>query len=574
VADSTPSDYHLTYLRERWERDRSSRVFLQLAEESRRRGLLADALEVLQAGLAHHPGYLAAQVSLGRCWIEAGKPEAAAEVLTGVLAQDPTQAVASRLLIDVWLRLGEVDRTRAAIERCELLGVPPQELQGYRDRLAALSARQAAAPRGAASRAEIAEPAVEPEVEPADEPADEPEVEPAVEEAASAAEVGWDERPALADAAQAPSSLSPAAPARPDESSPAPPSGQVFALPPLASAPLMLPSRPGLRRRLRVAGGDPFQLPVPVPVAPAAGAVFALGLAAVAAPAAPPSASPETFASPPAWEEAAVPAPPAAPAPAFAPVEEEPLAPAAAAALLPEPAPDPLPTGEAPSPAEPGPVVEEPLAQAPPEELPWWRAAGTAPAPTVAPSIPAPPPAATAKPASEPVSGPAEALDPAALEEAPAPPPVTVPSAAAAREESAEPAPAAAASAPAPLPTGALEVQPSGALPAPELRPSDPGTATLGELYLRQGHLGEAGRIFHQVLERDPDNEAALRGLESIARQRTAQLGSGGSTSGGQPEVKGLTSRKIVLLQKYLHQLRAAAARQPESGSHVPGAAE
>ena len=130
MPDSTPSDYHLTYLRERWERDRSSRVFLQLAEEYRRRGLLADALEVLQAGLAHHPGYLAAQVSLGRCWIEAGKPEAAAEVLTGVLAQDPTQAVASRLLIDVWLRLGEVDRTRAAIERCELLGVPPQELQG------------------------------------------------------------------------------------------------------------------------------------------------------------------------------------------------------------------------------------------------------------------------------------------------------------------------------------------------------------------------------------------------------------------------------------------------------------
>ena len=32
MADPTPADYHLTYLRERWERDRSSRVFLQLAE--------------------------------------------------------------------------------------------------------------------------------------------------------------------------------------------------------------------------------------------------------------------------------------------------------------------------------------------------------------------------------------------------------------------------------------------------------------------------------------------------------------------------------------------------------------
>ena len=123
-------------------------------------------------------------------------------------------------------------------------------------------------------------------------------------------------------------------------------------------------------------------------------------------------------------------------------------------------------------------------------------------------------------------------------------------------------------------------MQLSGALPAPELRPSDPGTATLGELYLRQGHLGEAGKIFHQVLERDPDNEAALRGLESIARRRTAALGASGPRTGAEPEVKGLTSRKILLLQKYLRQLRAAGARQPnsgsqtESGSHVPGAAE
>ena len=66
MVDPTPSDYNLTYLRERWERDRSSRIFLQLAEEYRRRGLHAEALEVLQTGLAAHPGYLAAQVALGR----------------------------------------------------------------------------------------------------------------------------------------------------------------------------------------------------------------------------------------------------------------------------------------------------------------------------------------------------------------------------------------------------------------------------------------------------------------------------------------------------------------------------
>ena len=313
---------------------------------------------------------------------------------------------------------------------------------------------------------------------------------------------------------------------QPEAPSPAPTGGQVFSLPPLAAPPLVLPTRPALHRRLRVAGGDPFQLPLAVPVAPAAGAVFALGLAAVAAPAAPLRPTLEPLAAPAALAPAkpVQAAPPAAESPAaFAPVEEAPLAPP------------------------------------PPLDVPWWRPAGAATAPALTPAGPASP-----APAPPPAEAPAEApSEPPAA--AAAPPP-----AAAAGATPAVPAP----------PADGVEVQPSGALPAPELRPSDPGTATLGELYLRQGHLGEARKIFHQVLERDPNSEAALRGLESIARRRTAALGSSEPTTGAEPEVKGLTSRKILLLQKYLHQLRAAAARQPssgsemESGSHVPGAAE
>jgi hypothetical protein len=118
------------------------------------------------------------------------------------------------------------------------------------------------------------------------------------------------------------------------------------------------------------------------------------------------------------------------------------------------------------------------------------------------------------------------------------------------------------------------EVQPEGALPAPELRPSDPGTATLGELYLRQGHLREAGEIFHQVLERDPENETALRGLESIARRRTAELQAADLLPEEQPQVRGLTSRKILVLQRYLRRIRAAASGGGDPGDHVPRAAE
>ena len=495
MADSTPSDYHLTYLRERWERDRSSRVFLQLAEEYRRRGQLADALEVLQAGLAHHPGYLAAQVSLGRCWIEAGKPAAAAEVLTGVLAQDPTQAVASRLLIDVWLRLGEVDRTRSAIERCELLGVPPLELQGYRERLAALTAQQGAGTPVAAARDEVGE----------------PESGPADADAALPAEVGWGDRPALVD--EEPSAFPAAPPVVPQADAPpglAEPraAGRTGLLAPAArrrspGAPLAArpsPAAAGRRRR-------------PVPAA-GSGAGGAGGRSRLRA-----RSGGGGGAGRPAPGEARRPGRSAGVGGGHSRARSRRARAGGRGA--------PRSTGGGPLVARAG------------------RRSGTVDSPSAPPLAPSAPP----RPAPAPV--------PAAPEVA-APPPA----------EAAPPSPAVAASAAPAVAAGGVEVQPSGALPAPELRPSDPGTATLGELYLRQGHLGEAGRIFHQVLERDPDNEVALRGLESIDRRRGAALGASEPATGAEPEVKGLTSRKILLLQKYLHQLEGR--RGPPTGDGEP----
>ncbi|MDA8016977.1 MAG: tetratricopeptide repeat protein [Thermoanaerobaculia bacterium] len=47
-------------------------------------------------------------------------------------------------------------------------------------------------------------------------------------------------------------------------------------------------------------------------------------------------------------------------------------------------------------------------------------------------------------------------------------------------------------------------------------------TATLGLLYLKQGHLDEAEAIFQRVLAQEEDNEAALAGLEQLEIQRLA----------------------------------------------------
>ncbi len=75
-------------------------------------------------------------------------------------------------------------------------------------------------------------------------------------------------------------------------------------------------------------------------------------------------------------------------------------------------------------------------------------------------------------------------------------------------EPAAEPVPAALAP----------EAVPVVLAPEPEPEPAaEPiATATLGEIYLRQGHRDEAERIFREVLRREPDNAAAREGLAQL----------------------------------------------------------
>jgi hypothetical protein len=109
---------------------------------------------------------------------------------------------------------------------------------------------------------------------------------------------------------------------------------------------------------------------------------------------------------------------------------------------------------------------------------------------------------------------------------------------------------------PAPVPSPA---------PAVERTPEPVATATLGELYLRQGHPHEAERIFREVVEREPANAAARAGLEHARQQASeprpldaADLLAGfdpGRASGGP------NARKIFLLNSYLERLRRGRRR-------------
>jgi tetratricopeptide (TPR) repeat protein len=94
-------------LERRLDLDPGSRLFVSLAEEYRKLGRHRDALSALQKGLLAHPGYVAAQVALGRVYVEARQTTDAIATFTKVLVADPGNLVAAKSLADIYLARGD-----------------------------------------------------------------------------------------------------------------------------------------------------------------------------------------------------------------------------------------------------------------------------------------------------------------------------------------------------------------------------------------------------------------------------------------------------------------------------------
>jgi tetratricopeptide (TPR) repeat protein len=122
-----------------------------------------------------------------------------------------------------------------------------------------------------------------------------------------------------------------------------------------------------------------------------------------------------------------------------------------------------------------------------------------------------------------------------------------------------------------PLPTPVAELMPAAAVePTPPM-----ATATLGELYRRQGHLDEAERIFREVMAREPGNDAARQALAQLAGHRQEQpagrrgdrpLDAAQLLAGLDQRQASAVTRKAYLLKSYLTRLRQARRPRP----HVP----
>jgi predicted Zn-dependent protease len=104
-----PENPRIEALRRRVEKDPASIAFAQLAEEYRRAGDCKQAITICREGLARHPGYLSAQVTLGRALIELERFEEAQQELEAVVSVAPDNLAAIRALADIHQRVGDGD---------------------------------------------------------------------------------------------------------------------------------------------------------------------------------------------------------------------------------------------------------------------------------------------------------------------------------------------------------------------------------------------------------------------------------------------------------------------------------
>ena len=126
---AAPDNPRIEELRRRVQKDPSSIAFAQLAEEYRRAGHFEEAITTCRTGLARHPTYLSARVTLGRALIETGEFDGAETELNQVLAAAPENLAAIRGLADVHHRRGELAKALTFYRRALALARHDPDLE-------------------------------------------------------------------------------------------------------------------------------------------------------------------------------------------------------------------------------------------------------------------------------------------------------------------------------------------------------------------------------------------------------------------------------------------------------------
>lgn len=96
-------------LKEKIAKDPNSKLFVPLAEEYRKEGMVEEAIEVLRAGLEKQPGYMSARVALGKIYLEKGLQKEAREEFENVIKMIPDNLYSQKKLAEIYRDSGETD---------------------------------------------------------------------------------------------------------------------------------------------------------------------------------------------------------------------------------------------------------------------------------------------------------------------------------------------------------------------------------------------------------------------------------------------------------------------------------
>ncbi len=101
-------------LQKKLDKDPDSKIFLPLAEEYRKSGMLEEAITICQEGLEKHPNYVSARVVLGRAYMDLKRTIEAQAEFEEVISKIPDNLKANKYLGDIYFMQGNL---KSASER-------------------------------------------------------------------------------------------------------------------------------------------------------------------------------------------------------------------------------------------------------------------------------------------------------------------------------------------------------------------------------------------------------------------------------------------------------------------------